>query len=214
MNAWLVVLLLAIAVVSAVLWFSSFRKQLWPAVAAAVVLGIAGYAWQGQPQLGAAPAQVASTENKAAEALLSMRSDMDAQFGAGRQWLILSDSYARKGDYRYAAAFIEAGLRNHPENGDLWAGLGLVLLLAADGKMSPPAELAFERARKYAPINRSPDYITGIVALFEGQPATTLDIWQKLVDGAPKNAVWKPKLESQLQGLKSLLQTAQPPDVK
>jgi cytochrome c-type biogenesis protein CcmH/NrfG len=205
---------MAMSATGGILLFSSHRKQIWPAVAAAAVLGLAGYAWQGQPQLAASPAKQIKAETVAAESFLTMRSDMDSRFGAGKQWLILSDSQARNGNYAYAAAFIEAGLRQHPKNGDLWAGMGVILMLAADGKMTPPAELAFAKARIYAPINRAPDYFAGLDALFEGRPADTLAIWQKLVDGAPANSVWKPKLESQLSGLKSMLQSAQPVDVK
>ena len=91
--------------------------------------------------------------------------------------------------------------------------MGVVLFLAGDGKMSPPAEMAFANARKYRPTNRAPDYFKGLVALFDGRPLETLQTWQQLIDGAPDKAVWKPKLESQLDGLKSMLQSAQPADV-
>lgn len=214
MTGWLVPVGLAGLVIGGILFASPLRKTLWPVVAAAVVLGLAGYAWQGQPQLVSSLAEQTKAESQTADALISLRGDMDARFGPGKKWLILSDSYARKGDYRYAAAFLEAGLRENPRNGDLWAGLGLILFLAADGKMTPPAELAFAKARAYAPINRAPDYFAGLNALFEGQPATTLATWQKLLDGAPPNAVWGPKLESQIKGLKTMLQSAQPADVK
>ena len=206
MSGWMVVIGLAILGAAAVLGFVRDRKQLWPIVAAAAVLALAGYAWQGQPDQPAAPAQPIPAEARAAEALIAMRADMDPTGGIAKQWLITADSYARSGRYQYSAAFIEAGLRQYPRNGDLWAGLGLVLLLAGDNQMSPPAKMAFAKAREYAPLNRSPDYFEGLVELFEGRPANTLRIWQKLVNEAPDGAVWKPKLESQLASLTAMLQ--------
>ena len=213
MIGWLPVLVMSALVIGGVLLFVPGRKQMWPAIAAAVVLGLAGYAWQGSPEQAASPAQPITAKLKAAEALLQMRADMDTGYGIGKQWLITADSYARSGKYDYSAAFIQAGLRQYPKNGDLWAGLGVVLLLAGDGQMSPPAKMAFANARKFAPRNPAPDYFDGLVELFEGRPAKTVEIWQRVVDDAPENAVWRPKLESQLGGLKTMLQSVQPTDV-
>lgn len=204
---------LALMVMAALLFVIPARKQLWPIVAAACVLGMAGYAWQGAPDQPASPAQPIAEQRKAAETLLQMRANMDANYGIGKQWLITADSFARSGRYSYSAAFIQAGLREHPKNGDLWAGLGVVLLLAGDGQMSPPAKMAFTNARKFAPLNRAPDYFEGLVGLFEGDPAKTLILWQKLLDEAPENALWRPKLESELSGLKTILQSAQSSNV-
>jgi cytochrome c-type biogenesis protein CcmH len=210
MSGWIAAIGVALLAAATMLIFVPQRKQLWPIVAAAAVLGLAGYAWQGQPDQVSAPAKPIETERKAAASLIDMRAAMDKNYGVGKQWLITADSFARDGRYQYSAAFIEAGLRKYPENGDLWAGLGVVLLLAGDNQMSPPAKMAFANARKYAPLNRSPDYIEGLIELFEGRPANTIRMWQKLIDEAPENALWKPKLESQLAGLVNVLQSAQP----
>ena len=213
MIGWLPVLMIAAMVIGGVLLFVPRRKQIWPAIAAAVVLGLAGYAWQGSPEQASSPAQPITAKLIAADSLLQMRADMDTGYGIGKQWLITADSYARSGKYDYSAAFIQAGLRQYPKNGDLWAGLGVVLLLAGDGQMSPPAKMAFANARKFGPRNPAPDYFKGLVELFEGRPDKTAEIWQRLVDGAPDTAIWRPKLESQLSGLKTMLQSVQPTDV-
>jgi cytochrome c-type biogenesis protein CcmH len=214
MSGWLVALLIAALATGGILLLAPLRRQLWPAVLAAVVLGLAGYAWQGHPEQQAAPAQPIASKLKANEALIGMRSDMDASYGVAKLYLTMADSYTRDGNYKYAAAYINAGLRRYPKDGDLWAGLGVVLFLAGDGKMSPPAEMAFANARKFRPTHRAPDYFNGLVDLFEGRPLETLKTWQQLIDKAPDKAVWKPKLESQLNGLISMLQSAQPADVK
>ena len=213
MTGWLPAIVLAAAVFGCFLLLLPGRKQLWPVIAAAVVLGLAGYAWQGSPEQPASPAQPIPARLKAADALLQMRADMDTGYGIGKQWLITADSYARSEKYDYSAAFIQSGLRQYPKNSDLWAGLGVVLLLAGDGQMSPPAKMAFANARKFGPRNPAPDYFEGLVELFEGRPAKTAQIWQALVDNAPDKAIWRPKLESQLGGLKTMLQSVQPPDV-
>lgn len=213
MIGWLPVIGFAAAVFTVLLLFVPTRKQLWPVVAAAVVLGLAGYASQGSPEQASAPAQPITAKLKAADTLLQMRADMDTGYGIGKQWLITADSYARSGKYDYSAAFIQAGLRQYPKNGDLWAGLGVVLLLAGDGEMSPPAKMAFANARKFGPRNPAPDYFEGLVETLEGRPAKTAEIWQRILDNAPDKAIWRPKLESQLGSLKTMLQSVQPTDV-
>jgi cytochrome c-type biogenesis protein CcmH len=212
MNGWLAAIGLAIVTAAIVLAFVPARRKLWTFVLAPIVLGLTGYALQGRADLPAAPAIVSDDELKAADQLIKMRADMDSSFGASRPYLVIADSYARDGNYRLASATLQGGLNRYPRDGDLWAAQGVVLLLASDTQMSPPAKLAFANARKYGRFNPAPDYFEGLVDLFEGRPANTLAMWQKLVDEAPDNALWKPKLESQLAGLKSMLQSAQATD--
>jgi cytochrome c-type biogenesis protein CcmH len=213
MSGWIAALLLAGLVSASLLLFAPARRQLWPAILAPVVLGMAGYAWQGQPAQPSSPAQEIVAKRKAADAMIEMRSYMDANYDVAKQYLILADSYARDGKYQFAAAYINSGLTRYPRDGDLWAGLGVVLFLAGDSKMSPAAEMAFANARKYSPYNVTPEYFAGLVDLFDGRPDAAINRWQALVDAAPDKAVWKPKLESQLRGLKAMLQATQVSDV-
>lgn len=210
MTGWAVAIALAIATLCGILLFAPMRTRLWPTVAAAVVLALAGYAWQGRPGVSSAPAQVSQQQRVAADTVLKMRANMDASYGAGKQWLILADSYARRGNYSYAAAAINGALKRYPRDGDLWAGLGTILYLAGENRMSQPAAMAFANARKFNPANRAPDYFDGLTSLLEGRPLDTIAKWQQMVDNAPDKAVWKPRLESQLNQLKAIVQATQP----
>jgi cytochrome c-type biogenesis protein CcmH len=51
------------------------------------------------------------------------------------------------------------------------------------------------------PYSPSPDYFEGLAALFDGRIVEALKLWQGLLDTAPKEARWKPRLESQLSGV-------------
>jgi cytochrome c-type biogenesis protein CcmH len=205
MTGWLGIVLLSAVVGAALLLSVNARKLLWSPVLAAVVLGMAGYAWQGRPDLPAARAQPIAAERGAAEALIKMRSDMDQNFGQAKSWLNLADGFAREGNYSAAAGIIQGGIKQYPQNADLWSALGLVLMLAADGEMTPPAQLAFEKARKLAPQLPAPDYFEGLSALFERKPIVALEKWGKLLDRATPNAKWRAPLESQYLGLQQML---------
>jgi cytochrome c-type biogenesis protein CcmH len=210
MNGWVGFMALLILVVAGILLFTKARRQLWTPVAAAVVLAMSGYAWQGAPDLPSVPAKPIAAEKGAANALIKMRSDMDQSFGAAKMWLVTADGFARDGEYSLAAAYIQAGINRHPDNADLWSGLGLVLMLAADGELTPPARLAFDKARKLAPRQPAADYFTGLAALFQGRPAETLQIWEKLLERATPKAKWRAPLESQSNGLRQMLTAAAP----
>lgn len=205
MIGWVIMAGMGLASALAILAFAKGRRQLWQPVAATVVLAMAGYAWQGRPDLPAAPARPIAAERGAAEALIKMRSDMDQNFGVAKMWLVTADGFARDGSYAAAAGYIQAGLREHPENADLWSALGLVLMLASDGELTPPAKLAFEKARKLAPNLPAPDYFEGLAALFERKPEVTISKWRSLLGRATPQAKWRPAVESQLAGLESLM---------
>ncbi|MFC4291852.1 tetratricopeptide repeat protein [Sphingorhabdus arenilitoris] len=206
MMGWVTMGILSAALLAALIRFGRLPRRTWEAVAAAIVLGLVGYSVQGSPGYEAAPARSLASNSKAAEAMILARSEMDRTFSPARPYLIASDAWARDGDYKLAAAYIRSGIRKNPREADLWAGLGLQLMLAGEGRMSPPAEYAFDQARKYNPRQPAPDYFKGLVLLFEGRPDLCLQLWQALLDNAPKEAKWKPRVEAQVAGLKSMLQ--------
>ena len=208
MIGWIVMTGLGLVCAFVILAFVQGRRQLWQPVMAAVVLAMAGYAWQGRPALPSAPAKPIAEQRGAAEALLKMRSDMDQNYGTAKMWLVTADGFARDGSYDAAAGYIQAGLREHPDNADLWSALGVVLMLASEGEITPPAKLAFDKARKLAPNLPAPDYFEGLAALFERKPDVTIAKWKQLLERATPNAKWRPGVESQLSGLETLLSGA------
>lgn len=211
MIGWIIMIGTGLVSALAILAFAKGRRQLWQPVAATVVLAMAGYAWQGRPELSSSAAQPIAAERGAADALLKMRSDMDQNFGVAKMWLVTADGFARDGSYSAAAGYIQAGLREHPDNPDLWSALGLVLMLASDGEMTPPAKLAFDKARTLAPNLPAPDYFEGLAALFDRKPDITISKWNMVLERATPKAKWRPAVESQLAGLESLLAGAAPP---
>ena len=204
MMGWVIMVAMAVLTCAALIIFAKLPRKTWEAIAAAGVLAMAGYALQGRPNVAGSPAGAVPGKSDAAADMILMRSEMDLSFSNARPYLILSDAYARDGNYQFAASYIRSGLRRDPRNADLWAGLGLQLLLASDGQMSPPAKFAFDRAREFSPRQPAPDYFEGLSALFSGRADVALGLWQGLLARAPKEAKWKARLESQIRGLQSL----------
>lgn len=204
MSGWVALALLAFAGLAIIGWLVRKSKGLWQVAAAALLLGMTGYALQGRPALPSSPAKSQSAKEDAAVQLVEMRAEMDQSFGSAKRWLITADSFAKQGDYKLSASYIQAGLRQNPQDPDLWSALGLQLMLASDGQMSPPAQLAFDKAREIRPNYPAPYYFAGLARLFGGDLNGAILLWEKTLSLATPKAKWKPRLESQLQAAKAL----------
>lgn len=204
MNGWVALTLLAAVSLSVIIWFGRLPKGLWQVATAAILLGMTGYALQGRPTVPSSPAKSLAAKEDAAVQLVEMRADMDQSFGSAKRWLITADSFAKQGDYNLSASYIQSGLRSDPENPDLWSALGLQLMLASQGQMSRPAQLAFDKARLIRPNYPAPYYFAGLSRLFGGDLDGAILLWEKTLLLATPKAKWKPRLESQLQAAKAL----------
>jgi len=204
MNGWFALGVLSVLSLSVLIWFVRASKGFWQIAAAAVLLGMTGYALQGRPSAPSSPAKPLAARDVGATQLIDIRSDMDQSFGGAKRWLVTADSFAKQGDYASAASYIQSGLRSDPKNSDLWSALGLQLMLASEGQMSPPAQLAFDKARAIRPNHPAPYYFTGLARMISGDLNGGVLLWEKTLSLATPDAKWKVSIESQLQAAKAL----------
>ena len=204
MNGWIVLGLLSVLSLSVLTWFVRSSKGLWQIAAAAVLLGMTGYALQGRPSAPSSPAKSLAASEVGATQLIDIRADMDQSFGGAKRWLVTADSFAKQGDYASAASYIQSGLRSDPKSPDLWSALGLQLMLASEGQMSPPAQLAFDKARAIQPKHPAPYYFAGLARMISGDLNGGVFLWEKTLSLATPNAKWKVHIETQLKAAKAL----------
>lgn len=199
MSGWLLLLLLAAASLAG-LWALGARGSLLQLAAAALLLGSAGYALGGRPTLGGAPRASAGTGD--ALPLTKARHAFFGNFGGNEHWLLLSESLARRGRSADAAGILRSALRAHPEDSQLWIGLGNALV-DHSRVLTPPAQLAFERAAKLAPGHPAPPFFFGLALLRSGDRDTALRMWRELLAAAPPDASWRPMVENALAAFSS-----------
>jgi cytochrome c-type biogenesis protein CcmH/NrfG len=204
MTGWVSLGILSILSFGALLAVGRLKGGLWQIAAAAILLGMTGYALQGHPSLPSSPAKSLGGSEDAAVQMVEMRAEMDQSFGGAKRWLVTADSFAKQGDYKLSASYIQAGLKQNPDDPDLWSALGLQLMLASQGQMSPPAQLAFDKAREIRPNYPAPYYFAGLARLFGGDLDSAILLWEKALRLATPKAKWKPRLESQLKAAKAL----------
>lgn len=168
----------------------------WEPVAAALLIGLAGYAWQGRPNLPGKPVS-ASTERDVAfdEQLVERRRAMENRFGPAARWLVLSDGLARQGQTRDAANALVSGLRSNPLDADLWVGLGNALVLHEEGILSPAADYSYRQALHLAPDALSPRYFFALALARSGQLAPARELWSGLADRLPQGTPFRVELE-------------------
>jgi cytochrome c-type biogenesis protein CcmH/NrfG len=200
MGLAIAILLAAILLVG--LWrFGRLPLPTLQLVAAGLLLGIAGYAWQGRPGLrGVTPPAPARQEDRDSE-FGRTREAMLGSFDRASAWLTIADSYLRRGDTRNAAGVIRSGLRAHPNDPDLWVGLGNALVMHSEGMMTPAAQFAFDRAAQLAPAHPGPRFFYGLALIQGGRLAEAETIWRELLANAPADVSWRPMVEDRLRVL-------------
>lgn len=195
---WILILAFALAVGLALWRFARFDRAALQLVGAALLLAMAGYAWQGRPGLSGRPPPPRAAEARVESAFAEMRHDVLGRFDLADSWLTIADGYARRGDTRSAVDLLANATRQYPLNPDLWIGLGNALVLHAGGTMSPAARLAFERAIALAPSAQGPRLFYGLALVQAGEFAEAEKVWRDLLAVAPAGASWRPLLERRI----------------
>lgn len=198
MTGWIFPLLFAL-IVAIILWrVAHVRGPTFELVGAALLLGIAGYAWQGAPGLPGSPT-APSAETKQADSSFALERNLFLErFSADAQVLDAADAMHRNGLENYGIALIRGALEKRPNSSDLWLGMGNALTLYANGLMTPAAQFAFERALKLSPNAPGPAYFMGLAYAQSGQFERAQAIWSALLAEAPRNAPWRATVEQRL----------------
>ena len=195
---WLLILILAAILLLALWKFGKFDRTALQFVAAAILLAMAGYAWQGRPGMAGKPVPPPVRLQLPESAFAETRGDMLGRFDSAAAWLTLAESYQRSGDTQSGAGILRSALRKSPRDPDLWVGLGNALVIHADGMMTPSAELAFRRASEIAPEHPGPKFFYGL-ALAQGGKFDEADaIWRGLIQNAPPGVEWRGMVEERL----------------
>jgi cytochrome c-type biogenesis protein CcmH len=188
---WLLLLLLAVASLG-LLWGLGVRGGLLTAGAAALCLGASGYALQGRPGVPGVPA--AAGEGHDIFPLTDARHAFYGHFTPAESWLRISEALARDGKSEDAVGVLQNAVKRYPGDPQLWVGLGNALVDHARG-LTPPAELAFQRAAQMAPGHPGATFFYGLALARSGDRQGALAQWQQILMSAPKDADWRPLVE-------------------
>jgi cytochrome c-type biogenesis protein CcmH len=188
---WLFLVFLLVASMGG-LWLLGVRGGLLKAVAAALLLGAAGYALQGNPNLRGFPADGHAAHEVVP--LTEARHAFFGQFSPEESWLRMSEALARHGKTEDAVGLLQNAVNRYPGDAQLWIGLGNALVDHARG-LTPPAELAYQRATEAAPEHPAAPFFYGLALARSGDRQGAVEIWKRILAKAPPNASWRPLVE-------------------
>lgn len=197
MSGWIILLAL-LALSLALTWLLKIRGAMLQLVAAALLLGAAGYALQGRPGLRGFAAQGETASHVIP--LTGARRAFFGEFSGSEHWLIMSESLARGGNTADAVGLLKSAVREHPDDPALWIGLGNALVDHA-GVITPAADLAFGRASALAPGHPAAPFFRGLALARSGDRASAVALWRKVLADAPADASWRPFVEDAVAAL-------------
>ncbi|MET0239878.1 MAG: tetratricopeptide repeat protein [Sphingobium sp.] len=206
MNGLYIAGALALVAAAGIALFARLGRTGWEPVAAALLIGIAGYAWQGDPALPGKP--VAANEGRGIrfdEAMADRRRSMGERVSPATKWLVMSDGLARAGKTQDAANVLVAAVRDDPKDPNLWVGLGNALVLHGEGVLSPAADHAYRRALALAPDAPSPRFFYGLALAQSGQLQPARAMWADLVTSLREGTPFRAELENNIAAIDRML---------
>jgi cytochrome c-type biogenesis protein CcmH/NrfG len=197
---WFLILAMALIVFAALWRLGRMERGPLQFLGAALLLALAGYAWQGSPDSDGAPrAAERAAANLPPSAFAALRRDMFGGFDRADRWLTIAESMERRGKTAEAAGVIRSGLRANPRSATLWTGYANALVLHGDGVLGPAAELAYRRAGELAPQHPGPRLFFGAALAEAGRFAEAEAAWREAHALAPPSAPWREGLAQQLR---------------
>ncbi len=116
---------------------------------------------------------------------------------------LLASNEAKLGNFAGARKAQAAVIRlmGAQAGGDDYANLGVMMIYAANGIVSPQAEVALSEALKREPTNGAARFYLGLMAAQVGRPDKTFALWKPLLDEGPDSAPWMPAIRDRLQDI-------------
>ncbi|MGB5723152.1 MAG: tetratricopeptide repeat protein [Parasphingorhabdus sp.] len=207
MMGWIIVFLLVLICVAALIWLCKLSRSTYEITAAALLLGVAGYAWQGNPGMAGVSVEPMEDANSFNEDTIDARNELGERFGTAQEWLIFSDSLNRSGKHGAAANYLRNGVKEHPDDPDLWVGLGNALVVHANGVITPAAQFAFQKAADLSPEHPGPPFFLGLAYAQSGKIDQARAIWTELLARSSEDAPWREDLESRLATMEQIQPT-------
>lgn len=203
---WVVLFALVVLVLATVLRLMRGKREGWEAVAAALMVGLAGYALQGKPAM---PSAMKAPSNPAAgngRALVEERQKLAGDDLMKNRWIVPGDALAMHGQYAEAATVLRGAVEADPRNGDAWLAMANALVSHAEGNISPAALYAFRMAQKADPKAPGPPFFLGLAMARAGRFDETRALWADLVARAPADAPWREDIAMRLKRLDELME--------
>ncbi|MEW9856902.1 tetratricopeptide repeat protein [Novosphingobium sp. M1R2S20] len=204
--SWVFVILLAAGAFVVATFVLRTPRRGWEAIAAALLLGVAGYALQAHPNLGSAPKAPREDVDARDSALVEARAQVtESGIPPSDRWVIISDALARNGQFAGAAEVLRGAIADDPKNGEAWLAMANALVSHADGVLTPASLYAYRRAAAVAPDHPGPPFFLGLALAQSGRFDEASTLWRRLLAQTPADAPWRAELEGRINQLDAII---------
>lgn len=213
MTGWLIAMVLAGVALAALIVLGRAPRKSWEAIAAALVFGLAGFAYQARPDLPGAPTVAEFAQGQAGAELVKVRQQLAGEGVIARgRFTVTADALTRQGAFSDAAGLLLGAIEENPRDSGAWLALANNLVGHADGALTPAALYAFGQAAETDPQAAGPPFFLGLALIQNGRPEEGRGLWADLLARTPATEPWRAGLAGRLQLLDQLLaQQNQPP---
>jgi cytochrome c-type biogenesis protein CcmH len=204
---WVVAIVLALGAFAALVWAFKVPRQGWEAIGTALLVGLAGFAYQASPDQEGAPKQPVQRADTVGKALVEARLQLSGKGGAvaSNRWVVIADAMARNGQYAEAAGVVLGAVEKEPDNAEAWLALANNLTAHAEGNLTPAALYAYGRAGQADPADPGPPFFLGLALATSGKLAEGRALWADLLERSPADAPWRGDLEARIKGLDAFI---------
>ncbi len=206
--AWIPIVLFAAFVMAALVWLFKLPRGAWEAAAAALVLGLAGYALHSNPGQAGAPTQRASGGGYDGAALVDARRQFADQAISATPSILTADALARNGRFEYAAELLGVYLSENPNDSEAWTALGNALFAQGEGNLTEAATEAYRRAAIADEGNPAPYFFLGLGWLTAGEFDRARALWALALERTEEGSEAHAAMEARLAQLDIMLSRA------
>jgi len=202
----IVALLLALVAFVVMAFVLKSPRHARTAIAAALLVGLAGYAMQANPDIPGAPKESVEPAAIDPAAVVAERQAMSGRPGIpDNKWMVIGDALARNGQFADAAAMMLGAVRKDSGNAEAWLSLGNALVAHAEGLLTPAALYAYQQAATAEPDHPGPPFFLGLALAQSGRFGEARQLWMELLARAPDGAPWREDLQFRLNRLDALI---------
>lgn len=205
--SWVIAIVVALAAFGLAAFVLGVPRQGWTSFAAALALGLAGYALQASPGIPGAPAAPrAAREIDSGFSYVDERKEMVGSTARStNNKIVTADALARRGQFANAAALLRGAVHDNPRDAEAWLALGNALVEHSGGILTQPALVAYRRASTLDPGGVGPGYFLGLALIRQGELMEARSVWQATIEGAAEDAEGRALLEERLVRLDALI---------
>lgn len=207
---WAWIFALAVAAFCALAFVLRAPRNGWTTIAAALALGLLGFAMQASPGQPGAPKQADQRSDRSGAALIEARRQLASETAMPNQpnqWMVIADALSRNGQFGDAAGVVLGAVEADPRNANAWLSLANNLVAHADGALTPAAEFAYARAAEVDPRHPGPPFFLGLALAGSGRLAEGRTQWANLLARTPADAPYRADLAERLARLDAFIAT-------